>query len=482
MRVAVLGQGSIGARHARLALELGHELAIYDPEPRIVPPPGAEVAESAEDCLRWADAVVVASPSSEHAHQARTAIEQGVPALVEKPIALDAARGAELDWLARERGVMLSVAMNLREHPGVRRLASLLCEGAAGEILLAQAWCGSWLPDWRAGDYRDSYSARRELGGGVLLDAAVHELDYLLLLAGPPRSVSALARHVSTLRADVEDVALLALELGRGGVAELSVDYFDRAYTRGCRIVGSRQTLHWSWEAQSLVCHDADGSLARERVASDVAPSYRCQLERFLEIVERGGPAPVPAASAVRVLTVLDAARRSAREGRRVALAPTPRLRAADAGDGARLLAWRNDPCTRRSSRDPREIGQEEHARWLSRTLADPLTSLWVAECDGRPVGFVRIGAREQGVAQVHVALAAEARGRGLASGLLVQAAARALAETATERLYAEVKPDNRASIRAFSNAGFCQCPAGSNGLIRFERSREHRRALAPAR
>ncbi|HEX4115911.1 MAG TPA: GNAT family N-acetyltransferase [Solirubrobacteraceae bacterium] len=505
MRIAVLGQGSIGRRHAEIALALGHELTVYDPDPSATPPPGALAAASVGECLEGADAAIVASPSSAHVAHARAAIELGVPVLVEKPLALDAAHAAELHFLAEARDTMLSVAMNLREHPGVRALSALVSDGAVGSILRASAWCGSWLPDWRpASDYRKSYSARGELGGGVLLDVAVHELDYLLWIAGPARSASALARHVSELETDVEDVALIALELAAGGVAEIGVDYLDRSYTRGCRIVGSEGTLHWSWEEQLLTHRDASGTTHRRVIPSDVAPTYRAQLERFLQAAREGAPAPVSAASAQQVLSVIDAARSSSRYGRRVALAPPVRLRAADAQDAELILAWRNDPETRRWSRDSREIEPEEHARWLRRVLADSSTRLWMAECEGQPIASVRIGPearglasktespasetegsagpdgqaierasldpRTEGTGEVHIMVAPQARGRGLGAAVLVEAAARALAEPGIGGLHAHVKPHNEASLRAFVKAGFRVTGTEEDGLSRLER------------
>jgi predicted dehydrogenase/RimJ/RimL family protein N-acetyltransferase len=475
MRIAVIGQGSIGRRHAEIALALGHELTVYDPNPAAAPPPGALIAASATDCMEAADAAIVASPSSVHVTHARIAIELGVPVLVEKPLALDAARAAELDCLAQERETMLSVAMNLREHPGVRTLSTLLAEGAAGSILRASAWCGSWLPGWRVGsDYRDSYSAHRKLGGGVLLDVAVHELDYLLWLIGPARSVSALARRVSELETDVEDVALIAIELASGAVAEVSVDYIDRSYTRGCRIVGSAGTLHWSWEDKLLTQHDASGATHRHAVPSDVAPTYRAQLERFLQAVREGAPAPVPAASARQALAVIDAARISSQDGRRVALAPVVALRAANVEDAARLLAWRNDPETRRWSRSSHDIAPDEHASWLRRALADNSTQLWVAECDERPIGHVRVGPEAEGIAEVHVTLAPEARGQGLGAAVLIQATARALAEPRVSLLRANIKPEHEASLRAFGQAGFQVAGSDGEGLVQLERSPSH--------
>lgn len=472
MRVAVVGQGSIGRRHTAILLVLGHEVTVYDPSPAVQSPSGVLIAASARECLQEADAAVVASPSSEHLSDARSAIELGVPVLVEKPLALNAAHAVELDCLAQERGVMLSVAMSLREHAGVRALAGLLAENAVGHILRASAWCGSWLPGWRPdSDYRRGYSARAELGGGVLLDVAVHELDYLLWLAGPARSVSALARQVSELETDVEDVALIVVELASGAVAEVAVDYFDRSYTRGCRIVGSEGTLHWSWEGQRLTRHDASGASSQLEVPSDVAPAYRRQLERFLAAVVDGSPPPVPAAEACRVLAVLDAARASSRDGRRVTLAPVVTLRAVDSGDAERLRAWRNDPETRRWSRSSHEITPEEHAGWFGRALADPSARLWLAESGGRPIGHVRVGPEAQGTAEIHVTLAPEARGRGLGATVLMQAAARALAEPGVGLLCAHVKPEHEASLRAFARAGFHRAGADEHGLLRLERA-----------
>jgi predicted dehydrogenase/RimJ/RimL family protein N-acetyltransferase len=472
MLVAVVGQGSIGRRHAEIALALGHELTVYDPDPAVAPPPGASTAASVMECLEAADAAIVASPSSLHAAHARAAIELGVPVLVEKPLALDAARASELDWLARERGTMLSVAMNLREHPGVQALSSLVAEGAVGSVLRASAWCGSWLPGWRpGGDYRERYSARSELGGGVLLDVAVHELDYLLWLVGPARSVSALARRVSELETDVEDVALIAMELVCGGVAEVAVDYLDSSYTRGCRIVGSAGTVHWSWEQESLTRYDPSGAAHRLAVSSEVAPTYRAQLERFLQAVREGGPAPVSPASAQQVLAVIDAARVSSRDGRRVALAPVVTLRPTGIDDAARILAWRNDPETRRWSRSCREIAPEEHASWLQRMLADASTRLWVAESGGSPIAHVRVGLETNDTAEMHVVLAPEARGRGLGGAVLTQAAGRALAELGVSALCAHVKSGHEASLRAFARAGFQVAVADKDGFVRLERS-----------
>jgi RimJ/RimL family protein N-acetyltransferase len=283
--------------------------------------------------------------------------------------------------------------------------------------------------------------------------------------------VSALARRVSELETDVEDVASISIELASGGVLELSVDYLDRAYTRGCRIVGSAGTLHWSWEDQSLTQHGPSGTVRRQALPSDVAPTYRRELERFLQAVRDGAPAPVPAASAQQVLAVIDAARISSSDGRRVALAPALTLRPVRAEDAACLLAWRNDPETQHQSRASHEVTPSEHASWLQRTLSDVSTQAWMVECDGHEVANVRVEVVGDGVAEIHITVAPPARGRGLGAAALLQASARALADPGTTLLCAHVKPGNQASLRMFARAGFHVAGSDADGLVRLERS-----------
>ena len=483
----MIGQGSIGRRHAAIVVALGHDAISYDPAPAGEAPAAVETAGSFEEALQGADAAVIASPSSLHAAQARQAIERGVPVLVEKPLTTDAARAAELEWLARQRGVLLAVAMNLRHHPGVLALRDLLAQDAVGRVLRAAAWCGSWLPGWRPGtDYRTSYSASAALGGGVLLDVAIHELDYLLWLLGPAAAVTAVSRHVSSLGLDnVDDVAIIALELRSGAVAHVTVDYFDRSYHRGCRIVGERSTAHWSWEREHLRVHggEAGAETSDDRaIPADVAPAYGRQMECFLAAAGGGGgrlagpgarPEGVVGAREARdALAVIDAVASSSRQGRRVAIAPRIELRAAVDSDSGRLLAWRNDPDTRRWSRSQDEVSAQEHRAWLERVLADPSVLQWIAEADGVPVGQVRLTREPPDAAELHVTVAPEARRRGLGSELIIEAAARGLADATVYRLIAHVKSDNEPSRRAFARAGFELEGRDDAGLLRLERDR----------
>lgn len=326
--VAVLGQGSIGRRHARLLVEFGCDVIVHDPAGAASPElPGVRWAPDEAQALAQADAAVVASPTSEHLAQARRAVAAGCHVLVEKPLSVSAEGVDDLLDAARSADVAVAVAMNLRHHPGPAGVRAAVLAGDVGTPLIGEVTCGTYLPDWRPQvDYRQSYSARSELGGGVLLDV-VHEVDYTCWILGEALDVSALMGRVSDLEIDVEDVALLHLRHAGGAVSAIALDYLDRSYRRGCRIVGSEASVEWSWPEQRIRVLGPAGSVEQRAAPSAVDPAYSAQLAAFVAVAAGGGRDAVATGGlvsgeeAARTMRLLDAARESARDGRRVALA-----------------------------------------------------------------------------------------------------------------------------------------------------------------
>jgi UDP-2,4-diacetamido-2,4,6-trideoxy-beta-L-altropyranose hydrolase len=169
-------------------------------------------------------------------------------------------------------------------------------------------------------------------------------------------------------------------------------------------------------------------------------------MRRFLDVA-RGAAAPLVGAAGGRAaLEVVDAVRRD-----------EVGLRAAGPEDRDRLLAWRNDPVVRAASRASDAVAPAEHAAWYARRLADPDTRIFVVEHRGAPAGTVRVDRLRGDRGEIHVALAAEVRGRGLATPALRAAAERGARELALTAVEANVRNDNEPSLRAFARAGFAE-------------------------
>jgi hypothetical protein len=308
--VLILGAGSIGTRHALNLLAAGAHVTVADPvEERARAIAGVDVVPFDLDRLEGYDGVVVASPTRYHVEQARAAIAAGARVLVEKPVATTVADALPLAGAAES----VMVGYNLRLHSPICRLRQLTEAGAAGAVLSARFWFGSYLPDWRAGvDYRSSYSARADLGGGVLLDA-IHELDLATWWFGDRLEVvGAVVGRVSSLDIDVEDSVKALLVTPDGIAVDVSLDYLSRRYRRGIEIVGEDATLRLDWATNAI---DIERPAAVETIHDDtpVSRSYELQAERFLSWLRGEAHPEVDGAAALHSVRLADDIRAASR-------------------------------------------------------------------------------------------------------------------------------------------------------------------------
>src|SRR5262245_61365913 len=101
---------------------------------------------------------------------------------------------------------------------------------------------------------------------------------------------------------------------------------------------------------------------------------------------------------------------------------PEIRLRPARADDSESVWRWRNDPDTRRASRDTDEVSRSDHERWYAAALSDPKRSNLMAEVGGKACGVVRFDLEEHALAEISINLSPEFRGRGLGQRILAKA------------------------------------------------------------
>jgi len=305
--VLIIGAGSIGARHAANLAAAGAHVTITDPDPDRARAAPADVAIPFDlDALPAADGIVVASPTRFHLDHARRAVATGAAVMVEKPLA---ERSDGVDDLVRDAGPRLMVGYNLRLHPPIARLVEMVEHGRVGRPLAHRLWFGSWLPDWRPGvDYRTTYSARAELGGGVLNDA-IHELDLAVWLAGPDLTVAgAVVARLGPLEIDVEDTVRALLHTPQGVPVEIALDYLSRTYRRGIEVIGDEATVRLDWASATLRI-EAPGTVETEPADDPVSASYEREAEAFLRLVRGEGAAPVDGRAGLASLRLADAIR-----------------------------------------------------------------------------------------------------------------------------------------------------------------------------
>jgi predicted dehydrogenase len=247
----IAGLGSIGRRHLRNLLALGEQdIVLLRTRKATLPDDelaGYPVETDLTEALRRhkPDAVVVANPTSMHLDVAIPAAEAGCHILLEKPVSHSLERLDVLQKAAEKMGSKILVGFQFRYHPTLNQAHELIQSNALGRLLTAHAHWGEYLPQWHPWeDYRQSYAARAELGGGVIV-TLTHPLDYLRFLIGDVHSLWSFNGHSSPLEVDVEDVAEIGLKFANGTVGGVHVNYFQRPPVHRLEIVGTEGTLRW---------------------------------------------------------------------------------------------------------------------------------------------------------------------------------------------------------------------------------------------
>jgi predicted dehydrogenase len=311
-RILVIGAGSIGTRHATNLADAGCAVHVMDPDGSR----GQRLGEAIDgpwshldlDGLAGFDGVVLASPTVHHAAHLEASLATNAHVFVEKPMT------ASTDELTVISGAedRVMVGFNLRFHRPIARMHELVSGGRAGELLAGDFWFGHWLPAWRPTvDYRDTYSAQRALGGGILMDA-VHEIDLAVWFFGPELAVrGAVIDRLGPLDIDVEDTAHALLRDPGGRPVHVSLDYLAATYRRGIQISGTEATVRFDWDGATLDVVDATGR--RSQIDdTPVGRSYVDQMHHFVGWIGGGATPPVDGRSGAVTVRLVDQIRQAA--------------------------------------------------------------------------------------------------------------------------------------------------------------------------
>ena len=294
-------------------------------------PTTAVVGSLAELLELGVDAVVVTTPPHTHRELVLEALHAGVPVVADKPFAPDAAAASELVQAARAAGVPMSVYHNRRWDGDLQTVRGLLEQGALGEVKRL----------YSVFDLDEAWSLEAGPNGGVLRDLGSHVVDQALNLLGPAVRVTAWLDETAVGGRLVDCGFELAVEHADGAISHLSASKTNHLQSREWRVYGSGGSfvlLNEDVQAQAVlagerplaspgtwgrdkkenwgILRDSTGCRAVPTVAGDYTEFYR----QFAAALESGSQVPVTPESALAVVRVLDAARRSAAERQSIAV------------------------------------------------------------------------------------------------------------------------------------------------------------------
>ncbi|MFF8971506.1 Gfo/Idh/MocA family oxidoreductase [Streptomyces sp. NPDC014995] len=304
--------------------------------------PDVRVGATPDELLARAgdlDLIVIASPNKTHVPLATAALEAGLPVVVDKPIAGTAAEARGLAALAEERGLFLSVFQNRRWDNDFLTLRKLLGEGELGDVYRFESHFERWRPQLKGG-WRESGDPAEI--GGLLYDLGSHVVDQALVLFGPVTRVYAEA-DVRRPGAETDDDTFIALTHANGVRSHLHVSATTAQLGPRFRVLGSRAGYvkygldpqeaalreggrpgpGWGTEPEDLWGRVGAGEspvTGGGRPVRTLPGDYPAYYAAVAKALTDGGANPVTALEAAAALDVLEAARRSARDGVAVTL------------------------------------------------------------------------------------------------------------------------------------------------------------------
>jgi predicted dehydrogenase len=331
MKFLIAGYGSIGRRHFRNLLSLGESDILFYRSHRSTLPDDELAGYKVETDLTTAlahqpQAVIVSNPTALHLDVAIPAARAGCHLFMEKPLSHSMDRIDELTRALDHGGGQVFVGYQFRFHPGLLKAKRLLEAGAIGRPLSVRAHWGEYLPDWHPWEnYRQGYSARSDLGGGVILTLC-HPIDYLRWMLGEIAEVWAFTGQQSELELQVEDTAEIGLRFVDGAIGSIHLDYNQRPATHRMEIIGTGGTIQWDHASGDLRVYRIGATTGTDWETHPVPEGFDrndlfiAQMRHFLEVAAGAALPLCTLQDGVQALIIALAAHRSQKSGKTVQL------------------------------------------------------------------------------------------------------------------------------------------------------------------
>jgi len=225
---------------------------------------------------RQYDAVFVTNPTSMHYETVLKFAEHTYSFFIEKPVFDSTTLNKQIFKTLKNKPSY--VACPLRYNSVLQYVKHNI---DLNKVYAARAISSSYLPDWRPGqDYRNTYSAHKDLGGGVNIDL-IHEWDYLTSFFGMPEKCHCIHAKISNLEIDSDDIAIYIAKAGTTTI-ELHLDYFGRHAIR---------TLDLFMPDDTIQCDILNGTISYKKEGKTIQldserNTYQLkEIEHFFDII-----------------------------------------------------------------------------------------------------------------------------------------------------------------------------------------------------
>lgn len=284
LKVCFIGIGSIAKRHIRnlntICDEKSIQLKIDAIRRSHETIEGVDNVYCAESELpNDYDVIFITNPTELHLQTLKRFRDKGKHFFIEKPVVSLSQVEAAKRFQTRGHSIYY-VACPLRYNAVIQWIKNNV---DLSDVFSVRSISSSYLPDWRPGqDYRNTYSAHKNLGGGVSIDL-IHEWDYLTYLFGWPKKINSLIGKKSDLEIDSDDYAIYLADFGNL-IAELHLDYFGRKTIREIQLFTKKDTLVGDIANNKIIFLNSEETLDFQEQRDDY---QKRELIAFLDLIDR---------------------------------------------------------------------------------------------------------------------------------------------------------------------------------------------------
>ena len=319
------GLGSIGLRHLEVLNKIGKfDIAAYRTKKGLKKIPeeiGGKIKYfyNEKDAFTWnPDFMVVSNPTNLHLKYLLKSVDYKIDALIEKPIASDFTQIKKAEDKIKNRKNNIYVGYNLRFHPIITKIKEIIDLGKFGKVLKAELYVGEYLPFWHPyEDYRKSYAAKKELGGGVLRTLS-HEIDLGQYWFGEYKKIFAKVLKISDLDINVDDSTDIFAEMKNRTIFKITMDYLNPLGIRKGEMFFEKGLLKYNFSKKEVIFIDyknRENKILLKIDYYDYNEQYRFQMENFLK---KSGNKLCSLEEGINVLKVIDKCEESNRKGRMI--------------------------------------------------------------------------------------------------------------------------------------------------------------------
>lgn len=288
MKIGIIGLGSIGKRHIDALGYLGikdiialrtnrGELIFTNDELQNI----TECYDLDKFLSYKLDGIIISNPTSLHAITLDKILDTHLPTFIEKPIFSNLGEIGR-SYLYKEN---IIVGYCFRFSKTISKVKSLLI--TIGDIKLASFYRSFYLPFWHPyADYSKEYTAKKELGGGVIRTLS-HEIDLMLYLFGDKlHSCIGYIDKVSNLNIDTDDIAFFSCKYDNGVRVNFELDFLGAKYVNNARFIGEKGNIFYDYNTKSIYKILYDGTSEYFTIDDrDISDMYIDQMKDFLNFI-----------------------------------------------------------------------------------------------------------------------------------------------------------------------------------------------------